>query len=226
MIANMEGQVAQQQLDLEELSATCSRRRRSACLYGKAPLTSKCFRLTFFQLRAAEERQDEQICQNIDDTTGQHHQTETLRRRKIRKHENGKACGNDHVRIDDPAPLFFAGGNPGLPAFLSVALRPADAKDKVIIESIAMPMQTLVAGAEMTSIGTCNQPIPPSMHNGTRLRLTIIANVARTDRLTILSHSIGQGLPVKGHVNQVRQRHDKHDRAEVDRQDTDLVAEE
>ena len=48
-----------------------------------------------------------------------------------------------------------------------------------------MPMQTFVAGAEITSIGTCNQPIPPSMHSGTSVRLTIIARAPRTDRATI-----------------------------------------
>ena len=36
---------------------------------------------------------------------------------------------------------------------------------------------------------------------------------------------ISQRLPVEGHVNQMRQRHDEHDGTEVDRQDPDLVAE-
>ena len=53
------------------------------------------------------------------------------------------------------------------------------------MESIAMPMQTLVAGAEMMSTGICNNPIPPSMHIGTRLRLKIIAAATRKLRPTI-----------------------------------------
>ena len=42
-----------------------------------------------------------------------------------------------------------------------------------IIESMAMPMQTLVAGAEMMSTGTRNQPMPPSMQSGTSIKLAI-----------------------------------------------------
>src|SRR5207247_9412581 len=53
---------------------------------------------------------------------------------------------------------------------------------------MAMPMQTFVAGAEMMSTGTCNQPIPPNIDNGTRVRLAIIASAPRTDRAT--SHAI------------------------------------
>ena len=34
---------------------------------------------------------------------------------------------------------------------------------------------------------------------------------------------ISERLPVKRHVDQVRQSHNKHDGAEVDRQDPDLV---
>ena len=48
------------------------------------------------------------------------------------------------------------------------------------MEAIAMPMQTTVAGAEITSMGTWNQPMPPSIHNGTSVRLTITAKAPRT----------------------------------------------
>ena len=48
-----------------------------------------------------------------------------------------------------------------------------------------MPMQTFVAGAEMMSTGICSNPIPPSMHIGTRLRLKIIAAATRKLRPTI-----------------------------------------
>src|SRR6266567_4378465 len=84
-----------------------------------------------FPLGAAEQRQDEQVCQNVNDTTGEHHQTEPLRRRKIGQHENGKNGGDDHVRIDNTTPLFFACSHPGCPAFLSVALRAANPENKM-----------------------------------------------------------------------------------------------
>src|SRR5437667_5746154 len=78
-----------------------------------------------------EQGQDEQVCQDVDDTPGEDDETEALRRRKIGEQENGKARGDDHVRIDDAAPLFFAPKDPGRPAFLALALRAPDAKDKM-----------------------------------------------------------------------------------------------
>ena len=36
--------------------------------------------------------------------------------------------------------------------------------------------------------------------------------------------AVGQGLPVKGHVDQMRQGDNKDDRAEIDREDSDLPA--
>src|SRR5437764_2229345 len=87
--------------------------------------------LILFPLRASQERQHEQISQNIDDTPGQNNQTKTLCWRKIRQDENGKAGGNDHVRIDDPAPLFFARRHPSGPPFFSVALRATNTKNKM-----------------------------------------------------------------------------------------------
>ena len=46
-------------------------------------------------------------------------------------------------------------------------------------------MQMFVAGAEMMSTGTLNQPMPPSMQSGISVRLTIIATAPRTERATI-----------------------------------------
>ena len=45
-------------------------------------------------------------------------------------------------------------------------------------------MQTLVAGAEMMSIGMCKSPMPPSMQMGMRLKLKIIAAAIRRLRAT------------------------------------------
>src|SRR5438552_5496718 len=92
---------------------------------------SGCSELLLLPLSATEQRQYEQVCQDVNDTAGKHDHTETLRRRKIGERENGKASGENHVRIDDPAPLFFARGHPRWPAFLSVALRTANTKNKV-----------------------------------------------------------------------------------------------
>src|SRR5438132_1410211 len=60
-----------------------------------------------------------------------------------------------------------------------------------------MPMQTLVAGAEMISTGTCNQPIPPSMHSGTSVKLRIIAIATRTDRATIHAMTMNNAFSQK-----------------------------
>jgi hypothetical protein len=38
-----------------------------------------------FQSRTTEQRQNEKICQDIDDVSGEDYETETLRRRKIGK---------------------------------------------------------------------------------------------------------------------------------------------
>src|SRR5207248_2756089 len=71
-------------------------------------------------------------------------------------------------------------------------------KTRWMMESIAMPMQTFVAGAEITSIGTRNQPIPPSMHSGTSVRLMIMAIATRTERATI------QAMIMNNRFNQKR----------------------
>src|SRR6266404_1212422 len=68
------------------------------------------------------------------------------------------------------------------------------------MESMAMPMQMLVAGAEMISTGTPKIPIPPSMQRGTRPRLRIIAAAPRMLRATIqamtANKTINQNRPV------------------------------
>src|SRR6266700_184503 len=92
---------------------------------------SGCRGSLLFPLSATEQRQYKQVCQDVDDQPSEHDHTETLRRRKIGEHENGKARGEDHVRVDNPAPLFFASGHPSWPAFLSIASRAANAKDKM-----------------------------------------------------------------------------------------------
>src|SRR5205814_860145 len=47
-------------------------------------------RLLLFPLGAAEQRQDEQVCQDVNDTAGEHHQNEPLRWLKIGQHEHGE----------------------------------------------------------------------------------------------------------------------------------------
>src|SRR6266702_6018154 len=84
-----------------------------------------------FQWRATEQRQYKQICQDIDDAASKNDQAEALRRWKIRQHENGEAGGDDYIRINNPAPLFFARRHPRSPTFFSVALRAADAEDEM-----------------------------------------------------------------------------------------------
>src|SRR5438094_2598057 len=93
--------------------------------------TAKMAVLLPFPLSAAEQWQDEQVCEDVNDTTGEHHQTEPLRRWKIGQHENGKTGGEDHVGIDNAAPLILARSHPGCPAFLSVALRAANPENKM-----------------------------------------------------------------------------------------------
>src|SRR5438552_8872002 len=88
-------------------------------------------RLLLFPLGAAEQWQDEQVRQDVNDTAGEHHQTEPLRRWKIGQHENSKTGGEDHVGINNAAPLFLASGHPGCPAFLSVTLRAANPENKM-----------------------------------------------------------------------------------------------
>src|SRR6266496_3490093 len=84
-----------------------------------------------FQRRATEQWQDKKICEDIDDASRQDHKAETLRRRKIRQHKDSKSCGDDHVGINNSAPLFFASNYPGVPAFLSVALRSTDPENEM-----------------------------------------------------------------------------------------------
>ena len=55
--------------------------------------------LSLFQLRAAEQRQDEQVCQDVDDATGKDDETEALGRRKIGQYEDGKASGEDRKSV-------------------------------------------------------------------------------------------------------------------------------
>src|SRR5437867_2143360 len=73
-------------------------------------------------------------------------------------------------------------------------------KTRWIIESMAIPIQTFVAGAEMTSTGTWNQPMPPSIDSGTRVTLAIIATAPRTDRATThaitMNNRFSQNKPV------------------------------
>ena len=64
------------------------------------------------------------------------------------------------------------------------------------MESIAMPMQTFVAGAEITSSGTWSQPMPPSIKSGTTVKLTIMARATRKERATI------QAITMKKRFNQ------------------------
>src|SRR5438045_4035368 len=70
-----------------------------------------------------------------------------------------------------------------------------------------MPMQTLVAGEEITSIGTWSQPIPPSMQSGTRLRLTIIATVPRIERATTAPIAWTKTIHKTSHVSALELPH-------------------
>src|SRR5438067_12432500 len=101
---------------------------------GKMPVgtTAKMAVLLPFPVSATEQWQDEQVCQDVNDTTGEHHQTEPLRRWKNGQHENGKTGCEDHVGIDHVAALFLPPSHPVRPAFLSVALRAAKLQHKVV----------------------------------------------------------------------------------------------
>ncbi|MGH7983538.1 MAG: hypothetical protein ACREFF_10420 [Candidatus Udaeobacter sp.] len=67
---------------------------------------------------------------------------------------------------------------------------------------MAIPIPTLVAGAEMMSTGTWNHPMPPSIDSGTSVRLAIIATAPRTDRATThattMNNALSQNKPVAG----------------------------
>ncbi|PYL97241.1 MAG: hypothetical protein DMF18_03180 [Verrucomicrobia bacterium] len=52
--------------------------------YARFGVTSRPAALFFLQLEAAEQRKNEEVGQDVDDQSGKDHQTETLRRRKIR----------------------------------------------------------------------------------------------------------------------------------------------
>src|SRR5437867_1944811 len=58
-------------------------------------------------------------------------ESETLGRREIEKNEDSETGSDDHIGIDDAAPLFLASGDPRAPAFLPVALGAGDTEHQM-----------------------------------------------------------------------------------------------
>src|SRR5258707_4280544 len=142
--------------------AACAPRKRST---GTMPvsLTAKMAALLLFPLGAAEQRQDEQVCQDINGTSGEHDQTEALRRWKIGQHENGKTSGDDYVGIDNATPLFLACFHPGVPVFLSIALRAANPEDKMD-HRVDRDPDADIASRRRNHVHRDAQPTDPAKH--------------------------------------------------------------
>ena len=76
----------------------------------------------------SQDGENEKICQDIDNSTGEDDETKPLSWREARKSENRKTGTNDDIRENDPSPLLLTTLYPCRPSLLARVLRASHCK--------------------------------------------------------------------------------------------------